>query len=445
MSNFARLAASGQFIRIVDPEAVPLVGVAYVDRATDVPLSEQTGSVNFPFSTIAAAIASLTAGALTIGGVIIASPGDYTSEGVLGLPPGAWTLQSSDPHANYVYGGAGLLRVSIAGLVATSGFPTINFVSVLVAGVITGIGVSADSSWFDGAINGGFVEAFDCRFTPTSSVTVSLGAAFTDCLLQAMVLTTSAAVAVRMVDCELGSSFTCNSAVASTTLRICGRTNFFLQSITQTLTNTIVNVQTSPGTNPFAPTPIVASGALGVVNIASLQSGGCIIFQPSASFNLDGFTAKANGFWFDAIVDSTNQAFVGSVNQDVGATTTSVRNPYNIPYQMVAGSTTRFRWQLNRWRICSPSTPSAQALISVPVPALAAAVLGYVNVSLVGTALAGAPAGSQIVASPQADLAAAGAAAGYYIGCRVSAADTARLAFVGTLAGGNVNFLFTRL
>lgn len=86
-----------------------------------------------------------------------------------------------------------------------------------------------------------------------------------------------------------------------------------------------------------------------------------------------------------------------------------------------------------------------QAIISVPVPAVAAGALDYLDVSTVGTQLAGITAADHIVGAPAADLAAAGASAGFYVNCRVSGTSTIRLTFVGTLAGGSVNFLFTKV
>ncbi len=86
-----------------------------------------------------------------------------------------------------------------------------------------------------------------------------------------------------------------------------------------------------------------------------------------------------------------------------------------------------------------------KAQISVVVPALAAAELGYVDVSTVGTELAGLGVGNVVVATPTEDLAAAGATNGFYASCRVSAADTIRLAFVGLLAGGASDFIFCRV
>ncbi len=93
----------------------------------------------------------------------------------------------------------------------------------------------------------------------------------------------------------------------------------------------------------------------------------------------------------------------------------------------------------------SAGSSQPKATISVTVPALANATLGYVNVSTVGTNLAGIVAGDVVVAEPTADLAAAGANGGFYVGCRVSAPNTVRLAFYGNLAGGAVNFSFAKL
>lgn len=95
-----------------------------------------------------------------------------------------------------------------------------------------------------------------------------------------------------------------------------------------------------------------------------------------------------------------------------------------------------------RWRILERSTPTAT--ISVNVPAVAAGTLAYLDVSVAGTSLDGVTTADQVYACPTADLAAAGAGAGYYVGCRVSATNTVRLTFQGTLAGGAVNFTFSK-
>jgi hypothetical protein len=74
------------------------------------------------------------------------------------------------------------------------------------------------------------------------------------------------------------------------------------------------------------------------------------------------------------------------------------------------------------------------------VPTLAAGELGYVNVSLAGSALTGLTTTDNVEVNPQSDLAAAGIGNGGLLNWRVSAANTLRLAFVGALAGGAANF-----
>lgn len=107
---------------------------------------------------------------------------------------------------------------------------------------------------------------------------------------------------------------------------------------------------------------------------------------------------------------------------------------------VVLGQTSAYiaRAFFGRWR--SNDYLAASVPIVVAVPALAAGVLGYANAALVTTALEGAVTNAPVLVTPQSDLAAAGAAAGYLIGARISAASTLRCAFVGTLAGGNATF-----
>lgn len=83
---------------------------------------------------------------------------------------------------------------------------------------------------------------------------------------------------------------------------------------------------------------------------------------------------------------------------------------------------------------------SPKITISVTVPAVAAGQVGYVDVALGATKLAGfVPAGALLVANPTADLVAAGAGGGF-INVRTNGASTARFAFLGPLAGGASNF-----
>lgn len=107
---------------------------------------------------------------------------------------------------------------------------------------------------------------------------------------------------------------------------------------------------------------------------------------------------------------------------------------------LVLGQTSAYlaRAFFGRWR--SDDSTAAPVPITVAVPVLLAGVLGYVDVSLVGTPLEGMPATAVVTAQPQVDLAAAGAGNGGFLNCRVSATNTLRFAFIGALAGGNANF-----
>jgi hypothetical protein len=96
-------------------------------------------------------------------------------------------------------------------------------------------------------------------------------------------------------------------------------------------------------------------------------------------------------------------------------------------------------------RVVRGNVPAQQAVISVAVPVVAAGTLAYLDVSTVGTTLAGITTADTVVGAPPSDLVAAGAGNGGYVGCRVSAANTIRLAFQGTLGGGAVNFNFVKV
>jgi hypothetical protein len=83
------------------------------------------------------------------------------------------------------------------------------------------------------------------------------------------------------------------------------------------------------------------------------------------------------------------------------------------------------------------------ARVNVNVPAIVAAGVDYIDVSLVGTLLAGIPQGTAIVGNPTADLAAAGAGGGAFVNCWVNSPSQVRCTFVGILTGGVVPFDFT--
>ena len=339
-------AVKGQLIPVLTP-AVTGDGIGmYVNRLTTLPTALQNGSSVSPFATIAQAIA-----ALPTGGVIMIMPGDYSAEPALNLGASNWTIESIDVHVNYVYGGPGINQTIVPAITGTG---NVNLISIRVAGSVTGFArICGDACWFTGALTASAHDYFDCRFTNTvGTITVVLGMGFTDCELDSVTFFSLAANPVtRLINCLLATTFTINYTGPTAPVLFDGYTNWHAIFIAAgfSITGAVLTVIDTSGPNVSAPTPIVATGALGVINIATLQSGGTVILQPSANYNIDGFTAKGNGFWFDLFVDSTND-FIGTINHDVGGTTTSIRCPGSAPIQIVRGFMIRFRWQLNRWR-----------------------------------------------------------------------------------------------
>jgi hypothetical protein len=82
-----------------------------------------------------------------------------------------------------------------------------------------------------------------------------------------------------------------------------------------------------------------------------------------------------------------------------------------------------------------------QERLEIVVPAVAAGEVGYVTTDFVGD-LATLATDSPILANPTADLVNAGAGGGF-INARMSDTGSVRCAFVGPLAGGAVDFVFT--
>ena len=70
------------------------------------------------------------------------------------------------------------------------------------------------------------------------------------------------------------------------------------------------------------------TGAQGVIDITDVRCGGSVnISTVTADYSIAGFTAKVDGYWFWLFDRRTSGTTVGTVLQDSGATTTSVRNP----------------------------------------------------------------------------------------------------------------------
>src|SRR6185369_13274036 len=140
------------------------------------------------------------------------------------------------------------------------------------------------------------------------------------------------------------------------TLRLDARTASAFGSIAITTTNVNVIFETAATGSGQQILNTTATGALGVVDISTLGPGGSYVIQPTGNFNIDGFTAKQNGFWFDLVYDNTSSVFLGTLNYDVGAATTSMRTPQTVAYQFTRNTTLRMRYQFNRWRVEVPGS-----------------------------------------------------------------------------------------
>jgi hypothetical protein len=101
---------------------------------------------------------------------------------------------------------------------------------------------------------------------------------------------------------------------------------------------------------------LTPSGAVGVADISTLLCGGCVTLQPTADFDIDGFTVKPTGFWFDLVYRDTTTR-IGTLNENTGGATTSIRNPGNTALTFSTQAAVRLRYQLSRWRVVGRSGP----------------------------------------------------------------------------------------
>ena len=107
------------------------------------------------------------------------------------------------------------------------------------------------------------------------------------------------------------------------------------------------------------------SGAQGVIDISTLPCGGSVtISSVSAAYSIAGFTAKTNGYWFDLIDRRTSGTTVGTLLEDSGATSTSMRNPEAEEVFFPEGGQARLYYFNTRWRV-RPSLSVRGRLLSM--------------------------------------------------------------------------------
>lgn len=343
-----RASPSGPLIDIVDPDLEAVGRVLYVNGRNTLPAALQTGSAINPYSTVRAAVLALAA----TGGTIVIAPGNYSTETLPSLGSAEWTFTNVDPHPNYSYGAIGINQVAMPAL---SGSGSVNLIGLRLVSSCTFTGrLQLDSCWCEAAITSLTLDVFDCRFLSTSSITMTSGMTITDSELDALVITSPGSPLCRLIDCILVTSFT-YAPQPGATLRVDGKTAFYLGSVTSVFTNATLTVdEASPGSGQqIVATP---SGNVGVVDISTLMPGGAYIAQPTANCNFDGFSVKQNGFYFDFVFDQASTVHIATLNYDIGATTTSMRTPMSVAYHILRNTTVRLRYQFNRWRVEVPGT-----------------------------------------------------------------------------------------
>lgn len=229
---------------------------------------------------------------------------------------------------------------------------------------------------------------------------------------------------------DLGASNISFINALSTTARIfadtCAITNFLAGAGVSIVQNCAITNVTCSGTLQAWDTTFTNTTTL-----ATVESYNCAWASGTAWSCTGNLTARASAFPNATSVGgaaSIRNCNFGLALTVTGALSTDFASVAPILASVTAGS------------IGFGGVVSPKITISVVVPAVAAGQVGYVDVALGATKLAGfVPSGALLVANPTADLVAAGAGGGF-INVRTNGANTARFAFLGPLAGGASNF-----
>jgi hypothetical protein len=193
----------------------------------------------------------------------------------------------------------------------------------------------------------------------------------------------------------------------------------------------------------------VATGA-DIVNLALNSRVFWLQVTPSAAIDFTGMVAPVSALQNQLVLVTNNAArttgrYMRCINNGVSTLVNRLMLRSATPTFIMPGQSQLFQYDLNtedgaRWRQLDFGAPTSITLsVNVPVIAVAGQ-LAYQDTSLAGTPFANVASATPVVVNPQADLAAAGAGAGYMLPGRISIAGNLRIPFVGTLAGGATNF-----
>jgi hypothetical protein len=102
----------------------------------------------------------------------------------------------------------------------------------------------------------------------------------------------------------------------------------------------------NPNTLNISPT----AGALGVVDISTLDVGGIVTFNTVTEATIDGFTAKGEGFWFVVHNRDAATAAVITLLENLGNAVTSIRTPDIRDLRLYKNDSVMLVYTNSRWR-----------------------------------------------------------------------------------------------
>jgi len=415
MVALVRRSPSGDFQEI-ETSIAPLSALMWVDPDTDVPTEDQTGSIGAPYATVQQAHDALPANGGTI---VVCFSADEVSAGPLvatksiglqGFGQGAEMddiESTSDVYLNAVVASnvtltGGNLRLIEAQCTAIdAGAGSVNlFDSIVSDSIVAGQLTARDSQLTSGN------HVIETLVTSQNSVIGPMTVTAGDIVSQGDTWNSAVSAAAGTITAQ-GSTFEQGGlAFATLDLKDC--------TIGGDPDTEVIDGGAASFDDCTIGLPITSSGSVslkdcsfdgGEANLAIVSAGGICI------------NTRLIGDW-DAGPELQTDTFSYYAASSVGHDMTSLNTTF--------------------------LDASLSITLSVVVPAVAADAVGYVDTTLVGTALEGFFAvGDPVVVNPTTDLVAAGAGGGL-LNARISAANTLRCAFVGALAGGAADFTVSR-
>lgn len=444
-SKKVRQAPSGKVIIVDDTTGQGVTSVRWVDPQTELDPANQDGSAVAPYSTLTAALVSLEQAAVgsatpSVLGTIICSDGDYGGEELSWAPTG-----DADKRLElFGFGGAFNFSIELAGDV--NGFLSLEGLGRSSADTIPV--TAAGLVQHDLKIRNCFMGALTCtavlitRLDNTNVygaisadriIGVSNAEIFSTVTVASGNITANNTRFLDAVSCDAGGDIVLKDCV------------FFgfvsaAEGGTHSARDTEYRAGLSYAGATLDATDCLFTGEEGASFIgadATIQGGRCdLVLQSSGA--LDLYDVVFGGAGEQAANVSCASATVnGCVLNDL-AVVGELQIDTTSYQQAINGNAVTFA------TLVFTDAPLSITL-SVVVPAVAADAVGYVDTTLVGTALEGKlEVGSPVVVNPQSDLVAAGAGGGF-INARISATNTLRCAFNGALAGGAANFTVARV